>query len=141
MHPTQRYERVAMRIKHLILWRSTFYVADFLRQRPMSSFKELVKVYQLFCNLCYLKCGCATRGIGLRANVALTPWLKRGGCGNDLLKFFTAEHLPAELRVISEPIGQLAWEMAERLPQNAELTTGLRKLLEAKDCFVRARLP
>jgi hypothetical protein len=58
-----------------------------------------------------------------------------------ILKFFTAEHLPSELRVISEPIGQLAWEMAERLPQNAELTTGLRKLLEAKDCFVRARLP
>jgi hypothetical protein len=28
--------------------------------------------------------------------------------------------------------------MAETLPINAETTTGLRKLLEAKDCFVRS---
>jgi len=30
--------------------------------------------------------------------------------------------------------------MDELLPESAEKTTGLRKLLEAKDCFVRAKL-
>lgn len=58
-----------------------------------------------------------------------------------LLKFFTYEHLPEHLQAISKPIGELATKMADELPENAELTAGLRKLLEAKDCFVRARLP
>jgi hypothetical protein len=30
--------------------------------------------------------------------------------------------------------------MADTLPEGAELTAGLRKLLEAKDCFVRSAL-
>lgn len=58
-----------------------------------------------------------------------------------ILKFFNYEHLPEDLQAISMPIGELALHMALTLPGNAELTTGLRKLLEAKDCFVRARLP
>lgn len=35
----------------------------------------------------------------------------------------------------------LAVIMIMELPDGPELTTGLRKLLEAKDCFVRAALP
>jgi hypothetical protein len=31
--------------------------------------------------------------------------------------------------------------MENTLPDGPEKTTGLRKLLEAKDCFVRANLP
>jgi len=58
-----------------------------------------------------------------------------------ILKFFTYEHLPVDLQAISQPMAEMAHSMAQTLPQNAELTTGLRKLLEAKDCFVRARLP
>lgn len=58
-----------------------------------------------------------------------------------ILRFFSYEHLPEELQAISRPLSALAYQMASELPQNAELTTGLRKLLEAKDCFVRARLP
>ena len=58
-----------------------------------------------------------------------------------ILKFFAYNHLPTDLQAISQPLCALAQEMATTLPQNAELTTGLRKLLEAKDCFVRARLP
>jgi hypothetical protein len=34
----------------------------------------------------------------------------------------------------------LAEEMSAALPECAELSAGLRKLLEAKDCFVRAAL-
>lgn len=57
-----------------------------------------------------------------------------------ILRWFTWDHLPPNLQAISRPIADLAWEMAERLPSDPELTTGLRKLLEAKDCLVRAEL-
>ena len=58
-----------------------------------------------------------------------------------LLRFFRYEHLPEALRPVSRPLCILAEQMALELPPNAELLAGLRKLLEAKDCFVRARLP
>lgn len=57
-----------------------------------------------------------------------------------LLRFFEYEHLPDHLQAISRPCAALAAEMAGRLPDGPELTAGLRKLLEAKDCFVRAAL-
>lgn len=55
-----------------------------------------------------------------------------------LLQFFEFEHLPVKLQGVSEPFHTLAHLCAERLPDNAEKTTALRKLLEAKDCAVRA---
>lgn len=57
-----------------------------------------------------------------------------------ILKFFAYEHLPQHLQVVSKPIGDLARSMACTLPEGPELDMGLRKLLEAKDCLVRARL-
>lgn len=57
-----------------------------------------------------------------------------------LLGFFKYEHLPTHLQEISRPFGELAQSVAERAPQNAETTVALRKLLEAKDCAVRAAL-
>jgi hypothetical protein len=57
-----------------------------------------------------------------------------------ILRYFEYAHLPEDLQAVSAPIGILAQSMAERLPQGPELTTGLRKLLEAKDCLVRAAL-
>ena len=56
-----------------------------------------------------------------------------------ILKFFEYEHLPVHLQDISKDISLIAWQMAEKL-EGPELTAGLRKLLEAKDCFVRAAL-
>lgn len=56
-----------------------------------------------------------------------------------LLEYFTYEHLPEHLQAVSRPCAELAREMAATL-DGPELTVGLRKLLEAKDCFVRARL-
>ena len=55
-----------------------------------------------------------------------------------LLAHFEHGHLPAHLASVSRKVGDLAREMAGELPDSAELTTGLRKLLEAKDCLVRA---
>lgn len=57
-----------------------------------------------------------------------------------LARYFAFEHLKTPLRGVSEQCHNLAEEMIARLPDGPELTTGLRKLLEAKDCFVRAAL-
>ncbi len=57
-----------------------------------------------------------------------------------MMQFFAYEHLPAHLQEISRPFGELAKQIVETLPSNAERTAGLRKLLEAKDCIVRAKL-
>jgi hypothetical protein len=57
-----------------------------------------------------------------------------------ILKFFKWDHLPEKLRTVSRPFGELAQQMASTLPPGAELSAGLRKLLEAKDCCVRAAL-
>jgi hypothetical protein len=57
-----------------------------------------------------------------------------------LLQFFEYDHLPAHLQAVSKPFGELAKRIDETLPNNPEKTTALRKLLEAKDCAVRALL-
>lgn len=59
----------------------------------------------------------------------------------DLLRFFAYQHIASHLQKVSRPIGELAEAMAAMLPPGPEVTAGLRKLLEAKDCFVRAALP
>ena len=55
-------------------------------------------------------------------------------------RYFAYSHLPEHLQLISKPIADLAKQMGEELPDSAEKSTGMRKLLEAKDCFVRAAL-
>ena len=60
---------------------------------------------------------------------------------SDILQFFAYEHLPESLRNISRPIAQLAAQMDTVMANCPEKSAGLRKLLEAKDCFVRAALP
>lgn len=57
-----------------------------------------------------------------------------------LLQFFAYDHLRPELQEHSKPFGDLAKHLCETLPRNPERTVALRKLLEAKDCAVRARL-
>ncbi len=57
-----------------------------------------------------------------------------------ILQFFEYGHLPQHLQHVSKPFGDLAVMMVEALPRNPERTTALRKLLEAKDCAVRAVL-
>lgn len=59
-----------------------------------------------------------------------------------ILKFFQYDHLPGHLQEISSRFSALAYEVAERETKHpAETAAGLRKLLEAKDCAVRAALP
>lgn len=60
--------------------------------------------------------------------------------GNPIMQFFVYEHLDEPLRSTSKAVGDLAREMEQTLPASAETSAGLRHLLEAKDCFVRAKL-
>lgn len=55
-----------------------------------------------------------------------------------MLQFFAYEQLPEHLQAVSQPFGDLARQIVDTLPRNPERTVALRKLLEAKDCAVRA---
>lgn len=57
-----------------------------------------------------------------------------------LLQFFAYGHLQPGLQQISAPFEALARDMVHVLPRNPERTVMLRKLLEAKDCAVRAMI-
>jgi hypothetical protein len=57
-----------------------------------------------------------------------------------IMQFFDFTHLPEHLRAVSKPFAQLACTIVEELPRNPERTVALRKLLEAKDAAVRARI-
>jgi hypothetical protein len=54
------------------------------------------------------------------------------------MQFFDYAHLLPALQDYSRPFYELAHWVVDTLPHNAERTTCLRKILEAKDCGVRA---
>ena len=58
--------------------------------------------------------------------------------GQNPLRFFAYDHLPQPLRDVSREFHRLAEWVTDTLPPSAERSAGLRKLLEAKDCAVRA---
>lgn len=55
-----------------------------------------------------------------------------------VMSMFSYDHLPEDLRDYSRECADLASLMYNQLPSSPELTVGLRKLLEAKDAFIRA---
>jgi hypothetical protein len=55
-------------------------------------------------------------------------------------QFFAYEDLPVELQDGSKPFYALYCIIVSTLPRNPERTVALRKLLEAKDAAVRAKL-
>ncbi len=57
-----------------------------------------------------------------------------------VMKWFKYKHLPDNIQWVSQACSVLAEKMAMELSDSPEKTKGLGKLLEAKDCFVRARL-
>jgi hypothetical protein len=59
---------------------------------------------------------------------------------NPIMKHFGYTHLPEELQLISKPFCELALIISGTLPDCAETSVALRKLLEAKDAAVRAAL-
>lgn len=59
---------------------------------------------------------------------------------DNMKQFFAYQHLPDHLQEHSKPFSDLADHIIETLPENPERTEALRKLLEAKDCAVRAKI-
>jgi hypothetical protein len=59
---------------------------------------------------------------------------------NPIMKYFKYDHLPDKLAKISKPFYELARSIEDGVAGSAEKSAGLRKLLEAKDCIVRAAL-
>jgi hypothetical protein len=59
---------------------------------------------------------------------------------NPIVRYFEYRHLPANLQDVSSKICDLANLLDHLLDDGPEKSAGLRKLLEAKDCFVRAAL-
>lgn len=57
-----------------------------------------------------------------------------------ILQFFDFAHLPEHLQVVSGKFCDMAHHIVATLPRNPERTVALRKLLEAKDAAVRAKL-
>ena len=55
-------------------------------------------------------------------------------------QFFAWAHLPPHLADVSKPFAEMAERIVQTLPRNPERTVALRKLLEAKDAAVRAKL-
>lgn len=55
-----------------------------------------------------------------------------------LRQFFRYQHLPEDKQEHSKPFHDLAKHIDDSLSENPEKTAALRKLLEAKDCAVRA---
>lgn len=56
-------------------------------------------------------------------------------------QYFTFEHLPSHLRPVSQACAELVTKILNEIPEDSpELTMGIRKILEAKDCLVRAAL-
>lgn len=58
----------------------------------------------------------------------------------EIIKYFEYDHLDDDLKAISKPCAELASYMDNEFYGGPEKLAGLRKLLEAKDCFVRAAL-
>jgi hypothetical protein len=57
-----------------------------------------------------------------------------------MLKWFEYAHLPEHLQEVSKPFGDLARKICDSVESGPERTVALRKMLEAKDAAVRAKL-
>ena len=67
-------------------------------------------------------------------------WADRHPSVQHFAALFEYSHLPVNLQAISAPFAALAEELLKELKDGPELSAGLRKLVEAKDCMVRARV-
>ena len=57
-----------------------------------------------------------------------------------MLQWFEYAHLPEHLQEVSRQFAAMAGWIVDNLPRNPERSVALRKLMEAKDCAVRARI-
>jgi hypothetical protein len=69
-----------------------------------------------------------------------TGGMKAAAAQEPIMQFFAFEHLKPDLQIVSSQFYFTAIYLLEQLPRNPERTVALRKLLEAKDAAVRAKL-
>ena len=62
------------------------------------------------------------------------------GPTNRMLQFFEYDHLASYLQEACKPFRALAHDIVFQQPDNPERTKALDKLLEARDCVLRAAL-
>jgi len=61
---------------------------------------------------------------------------------NPIMKYFGYAESPSlPSQEINKIFGDLARHLDHMIPDNQEKSAGFRKLIEARDCMVRARLP
>jgi len=71
----------------------------------------------------------------------MSVWSNRHPSVRHFEPLFSTEHLPEPLAAVSRPFGELAETLLGQLTDDSpEVSAGLRKLVEAKDCAVRARV-
>jgi hypothetical protein len=71
----------------------------------------------------------------------VTDYSDRHPATQQIMRWFAFDYLPEGLpRIVAGDCFGAACSLVANLPDGPELTTGLRKLLEAKDCFVRAAI-
>jgi hypothetical protein len=76
----------------------------------------------------------------LQTDCDLTMWHPSLDSGEHIEQFFAYDHLPPHLKSVSAPFAEMANFILATLPRNPERTVALRKLLEAKDAAVRAKI-
>jgi hypothetical protein len=59
---------------------------------------------------------------------------------HSLMRWFDHRHLPIHLQLVVADFSALATRVDVTLPDGAEKSACIRKLLEAKDCAVRVRI-
>lgn len=60
------------------------------------------------------------------------------GTGERMMKWLSYEHLPPELQWVVMNYNELGHTICTNIPPSPERTVALRKLVESKDCAVRA---
>lgn len=58
--------------------------------------------------------------------------------GTTTIKYFAYSRLPLKLQAAAKPVDNLAHAMEALLPDGPEKSAGMRKLLEARECFIRS---
>ena len=67
----------------------------------------------------------------------MSAWAGRHPSVAHFEALFAHVHLPEHLAAVSRPFAEQAEHAVATLKDGPELSAGLRKLVEAKDCFVR----
>ena len=143
-HWRGRVERHNLQSQSTLDWNLADDGAPFLGDRPACH--ELAVALQRIAGKVgveFVECTCDPSEGGCVSEGPFTPLAAEPNTDistETMLKWFAYDHLPRSLQNMSRSFSQLAVEVCERCHPGPERTVALRKLLEAKDAAVRAKL-